>query len=294
MAATAMMSVTRHILPKTPIKRISLEKIRKRLYTTPASTPPSSPATATTIALTSRAGLMVKHIEDDSARARTLGVILKQTAGAETLDVIWTSDGATTAIEPAKLLDNTVSTPAPASSPEASIFPHEKSYYAGLSKSYKKLLPDELPKGLLCPLESNDPAEIEQFKEDMDNFLSAGHPKIRPLLIGDLVSPLLTYKPYIDYMTDKTKPDACVFDHSTANADFAQMRKEGKTELAESCETAIDNLPFHDGFRPLNCAVFYSLLKSIKGFSYALRDIVHGDGISLRNQLWDMMDDDHV
>ena len=296
MTSTAMMSVRRHILPKTPIKRTSLEKIRKRLYATPTSTPASSPVALASITITSRAGIMVKHIEDNSERANTVGVILKQTTGeaTETLDVLWTEDGVTTAVEPAKLKDNTATMPTPASSPEVSIFPHEKSFYEGRSKSYKRLLPDKLPEGLLCPLESSDPAEIEQFKEDMDNFLSAGHPKIRQLILGNLVSPLLTFKPYIDYMTDKASPAAYVFEHSTADYDIAQMRTEGKFELAESCEIAIDNLPFHDGFRPLNCAVFYSLLKSIKGFNYALRDITHGDGIGLRNQLWDMMADDHV
>ena len=36
----------------------------------------------------------------------------------------------------------------------------------------------------------------------MDNFLCAGHPKIRPLLLVNMESPLLTFQPYdIDYKT---------------------------------------------------------------------------------------------
>ena len=95
-------------------------------------------------------------------------------------------------------------------------------------------------------------------------------------------------------MTEKVKPAEYVFDHATVDNDIAQMRKDGEDTLAQNCQIAVDNLPFHDGFRPLNCAVFYALLKSIKGHNYALRDIIHGDGIGLRNQLWDMMADDHV
>ena len=192
MSAAAMLSVERHILPKTPIKRVSLQKIRKQLYATPTSTPVSSPAARADITVTSRAGLLVKHIKDDSERADTIGLILQRTSlTSDTLDVIWTADGVTTSVKPELLIDNTAPLAAPAPAPQLSIFPHERSFYEGRSKSYKRLLPDSLPKELICPLESSDPIVIEQFKQDMDNFLCAGHPKIRPLILGDIASPLL-------------------------------------------------------------------------------------------------------
>ena len=59
---------------------------------------------------------------------------------------------------------------------------------------------------------------------------------------------------------EKASPAEYQFDHASIDVDLSQMRKDGEHDLEEQCEIAVDNLSFHDGFRPLNNAMFYALL----------------------------------
>ena len=89
---SAMSSVQSYTLPKTPIKQRSLDKVRKRLYSTPQVTPTNSPtsteADSNLVTVNSHKGLLVKHIDNDEPRANQVGVLIKRTsAETQTIDV---------------------------------------------------------------------------------------------------------------------------------------------------------------------------------------------------------------
>ena len=127
----------------------------------------------------------------------------------------------------------------------------------------------------------------------MDNYICVSHPRIRLLITGELDPPLLSFKPYLDYMRDTTTDATYVFNHATADADIKRMRDNNLFDLADQCETILDNPPAYDGFRPCNAAVYHSLIASIKPEDlYITRNINYGDGVSLRNKLWNAMTGD--
>ena len=113
------------------------------------------------------------------------------------------------------------------------------------------------------------------------------------LLTGDFESPLLTYSPYIEYMRTSCAPKDFVFDHAAADQHIQLLRDKGEHDLADTCEKLLDNPPHYDGFRPCNSAVFFAMVSSLKPDDmYVIRDILHGDGIRLRNKVWHAMTGD--
>ena len=305
------------ILGSTPIRTTSRTlAARRQLFATPtlstndqiARTPERDvSATQTeTINTTTPAGTMVIHVEDPSTdRSAKTGVVLRATAGPapSTLDILWNADGSITTVLPAKLRSLPVQqfSPAPAtvrSNPYETL-PANQSEASpertSSSRGFKPLLPAKLPKELrqCCPLDSISMSEIEIYQIRMDNFLSQGHPRIRQLLTGDLSSPLLSYAPYIDYMRSSCAPDDFSFDHAAADQHIKTMRDKGDYDLAKTCEKLLDNPPHYDGFRPCNSAVFFAMVSSLKPEDmYVVRDIIHGDGIRLRNKVWNSMTGD--
>ena len=298
--SSAMLSVNKTILGITPTKITSIRPVRTRLYATPEpNTTPPAQTRPQPIQITARPGTLVQHIESQDPRSGQLGVVIKRTTpDSNTLDVLWTSDGATTQIEPDMLiLDRRATpntTPTAPQSPSTSVFPRQRSYYdARPYRSHERLLPHKFPKDLQCPLDSTDPTEIKLFKFRMDNYLFEGHPNIRTVVTGDMEPPLLTYGPYLDYMREKCSPAAFVFNHSTADDDILGMLADGHEQLAKECGIILDNPPYFDGFRPCNRAIYFAVLKAILTTDhYILRDISYGDGIGLRNLLWQSMSGD--
>ena len=299
-----MLSIRTSVIGSTPIRTTSSRPLRRRLdYETPQRNAQQTPteANAADVTMTTRQGTLVKHINDfDSDRSDKIGVITDVTAGPEptTLDVLWTDDGSTTSVLPANLriYDPSARQSVPTASMQSNDFSPAKSFYGpSVSKGYTRLLPSKLPEGLECPLDSIDSYEVEIFQRAMDNFLCSSHPRIRQLLTGQLEPPLLTYEPYLKHMREQCAPEDYVFSHSTADEDIAQMRSKNLFDLAEKCDTIMDNPPSYDGFRPCNNAVYQALLKSLKPTDmYVTQDTVFGDGISLRNTLWEKMNDDAI
>ena len=162
-------------------------------------------------------------------------------------------------------------------------------------KGYKNLLPEKMPKDIICPLDSIKRTEIEQFKFRLDNYLFSGHPNIRAVVTGQLEPPLLSYQPYLDFMKEQSGADEYIFKHYTAKEDIIAMRAKGNENLAKECEIIMDNPPAYDGFRPCNSAIYFATLKTIKSDDlYIMRDVIYGDGITLRNLLWETMSGDEV
>ena len=300
-----MLGVSSIVLGATPIKTKSRRAIRKRLYATPAPDPPATPPAqvqSTPLSTDSRAGTLVKHNPvEGNPRSGQLGVVVKRTSDtAETLDILWTTDGATTQTLPSLLTADTKS-PQPVRETKTaddseSVYSREKSFYDNLSsKGYKNLLPHKFPKDLRCPLDSVDTTVVETFKFQLDNHLFSGHPNIRKVITGEMEPPLLTYEPYLNYMRDKCKPDKFVFNHATVDNDIASMRASNNHQLAKECEIVSDNPPLFDGFRPCNNAIYFATLKTIhQDDIYIMRNVIYGDGIGLRNLLWDSMSGDEV
>ena len=73
------------------------------------------------------------------------------------------------------------------------------------------------------------------------------------------------------------------------------MIGDGNDQLAKDCGIVLDNPPSFDGFRPCNRAIYFAVLKVISpNDHYIMRDITYGDGIGLRNLLWQSMSGDDV
>ena len=315
---STMYNIRTVILGSTPIRTTSRTlAARRQLFATPTPSAdeqitrtPERDVSATqidTISISTRAGTMVIHVEDSSTdRSTKTGVILRATAGPSpsTLDILWNADGSITNVLPAKLRPLPVQqfSPAPAGAGRSNISvtstthqPAAPPENSSSSRGFKPLLPAKLPKELrqCCPLDSISMSEIEIYQIRMDNFLSQGHPRIRQLLTGDLNSPLLSYAPYIDYMQSSCAPDDFSFDHAAADQHIQMMRDKGNHDLASTCEKMLDNPPHYDGFRPCNSAVFFAMVSSLKPEDmYVIRDIIHGDGIRLRNKIWNSMTGD--
>ena len=238
-----------------------------------------------------------------SDRSGLLGVVVRvNQANAEALDVLWMQDGKTTAVPFALLsvhdateaLNSPTVSPSVTTNNSSSVFAREKSFYQrNASSGYKALLPSKLPKGLVCPLDSIDPTTIETFQLRMDNFLCSVSPRIRELLTGDFEPPLLTFGPYLDFMAAECSPEDFVFDHAQTSEHIKLMREREKFDLAEQCAAVLDNPPTYDGFRPCNNAVFHAMVKSLREDDlYIMRQVTYGDGIGLRNAVWNAMTGD--
>ena len=229
--------------------------------------------------------------ETAEARAGQIAVVQKRTSLEEsTLDVIWTGDGQQATIEASDFTlaypgvqQTPVPTPTqPTVTTVDSVYKTKRPVYDCSSSTYRSLISVKFPRDLSCPLDSIDIAKVEAYQFEIDNYLCAGHPKIRQLLTGDFEPPLLSYKPYLAYKRKEVAPAEYVFDYSTADADIKRMRESGKETLADECDMILDNPPALDGFRPCNNAVFYALRKSLKvSHAHILRNIQHGDGIAL-------------
>ena len=76
---------------------------------------------------------------------------------------------------------------------------------------------------LVCPLDSIDTEVIEWYQMQIDNFIFAVHPGMRQLITGELELPLLSYKPYLEYMRSLTTSGTYLFNHAKADED---MHKE--------------------------------------------------------------------
>ena len=240
-----MLNVRTIVLGATPIRTTSR---RRRLFP-PATqsqlpfTPPAQTTNQNAVDINARPGTMVFRIEEHGhANSGKTGVILRATAGPSptTLDVLWTSDGTISTAIPSKLrtiqapqrpaLAGTTTPPPTAtssvsisSSPPAS--PQQATTQQPNKHGYKAILRNKLPKHLRqsCPLDSVSPQEIELFQIRMDNFLSAGHPRIRQLIMGKLDCPLLDHTPYIQYMERHFSPEPFVFDHAEVGLHLQQM-----------------------------------------------------------------------
>ena len=315
-----MYNVRTVILGSTPIRTTSRAiPARRQLFATPsnnaegdavqiARTPErdNSDSTDRTITMATPIGTMVLHVKDQNTdRSGKTGVVVSATAGPapSTLDVLWNADGSTTNVLPSKLrlIPMQQFSPAPrpptttVSTVPATLQPANEPKRSSAARGYKPLLPAKLPKELRqsCPLDSISTREIGIFQIRMDNFLSQGHPRIRQLLTGDFESPLLTHNAYNDYMRSACAPNNYTFDHAAADEHIQSMRDNGARDLADTCDTLLDNPPHYDGFRPCNSAVFFAMLSSLKPDDmYIIRDITHGDGIRLRNKIWDAMTGD--
>ena len=213
------------------------------------------------------------------------------------LDVLWTSDGAKESVDPSNLVHSTVPQ-APTQTQQTTstasalsrIQPELQRKY---TRSYKSLLRDKFPTDLICPLDSSDREEIERYQMRLDHYVCGAHPRIRQLITGELEPPLLSFKDYIDYKEDEADPDPYTFDHATADEDIKNMRNKNLDDLADMCDALLDNPPTYDGFRPCNAALFQAIVKSIRPKDmYILRSTTYGDGIRLRNTIWDSMTGD--
>ena len=245
--------------------------------------------------MTTRPGIMVTHITDEQSEYSGMkGVIISATPGpsSTTLNVLWTSNGVTAPVEPDKLIiiksPETTSTPAQLRSPFTSS--------NASSRGYTRLLPEKLPSDLICPLTSVDPEEVEDYQRRMTYFLCSGHPKIKRLLLkGPLEHPLMTHQPYLKYMDKKMHPKEFEFDYTKVDEHIETMRQDAEHLLALECERLLDNPPAYDGWRPCNNAVFNAMLKSLrKEDNYILQQLTFGDGIGLRNLMWEAMNDDAI
>ena len=167
-----------------------------------------------------------------------------------------------------------------------SVYKTARPIYDRSSSTHRSLISEKFPRDLTCPLDTIELSKVEAYQFEMDNYLCAGHPKIRQLLTGEFEPPLLSYEPYLIYKRQEAAPAEYVFDYSTANADIKTMHESGRDSLADECDMILDNPPALDGFRPCNNAVFYALRKSLKvSHAHILCDINHGDGIALRNKI---------
>ena len=71
------------------------------------------------------------------------------------------------------------------------------------------------------------------------------------------------------------------------------MRANDDTQLADECEVLLDYPSHYDGFRPCNNAVYFAMIDSLKHDDlYIMREVTHGDGIRLRNKIWESMTGD--
>ena len=303
-----MLNIRSVVLGSTPIRTTSRHSVARRQLFTPVTSPNNSPvqdANQSAVDVNTRPGTMVIRIEEDGhPYSGKTGVILRTTAGPSptTLDILWNVDGTISTDLPSNLrlmqIDQTPTatstvTPPPASS----AIPSHQSDTTNSRHGYKPVLPTKLPKHLRqsCPLDSISPQDVELFQIRMDNYLSAGHPNVRLLIMGKLESPLLDYLSYIRYMERLLAPQPFVFDHADAELHIQQMQSNGDHQLAMECEQLLDNRPYFDGFRPCNSAVYFAMLDSLKHDDlYIMRGITHGDGIRLRNKIWDSMTGDAV
>ena len=306
-----MLNISTVVLGSTPIRTTSRNRSsRRRLFQTPTTPAPSQNAAGAAtadqrtpqsqqsiISVTTPPGTMVIHIEEsDEPRSGCTGVVLRATAGPQpsTLDVVWNNDGQIMPVLPGKLtLLNLPEISAPLPQPESQL----PSMHSPVSRrgGHRVVLSTKLPKDLRnsCPLDSISHTEVEQFQIGMNNFLSAMHPKVRLLITGQFDSPLLDYAPYSQYMTQALAPESFVFDHANADQHIEMMRSNGDHQLADDCGLLLDNPPAYDGFRPCNNAVYFAMINSLKPADmYIRRDIIHGDGIRLRNAIWSAMTGD--
>ena len=235
----------------------------------PAPAPqPEAPAPSEVAAITidTDAGTLVEYKPVVDLRPNAVGVVLKK-SGTD-LEIVWTTDGAKETVDPELLqLSGVDNAPAPAPAPRAatppSVFGTDRSVLSRSNRTHRELITEKFPTDLFCPLDSVD-TEIESFRFRMDNYMCAGHPKIRQLILGHLEPPLLTYGPYLDYMRERCTDGVYVYDHTTADKDIREMRLNDHDKLADECELILDNPPALDGFRPCNNVVYYALVKSLK------------------------------
>ena len=259
----------------------------------------STPST-TTVDKNAKVGTLVKHVQVvGNSRSAQIGVVTGNAPlDGDMLTVLWTNDGATESVDPINLAIATApqaQTSTQQSTPTASVLssiqPVLQRKYA---RSYKSLLREKLPKDLICPLDSSDREEIERFQMRLDHYVCAAHPRIRQLITGELDPPLLSFKDYIEYKKHGAGNGTdYVFDHATADEDIKNMRINNLHDLADTCEALLDNPPSYDGFRPCNSALFQAIVKSLRPADmYILRTVAYGDGIRLRNAIWDSMTGD--
>ena len=207
-----MLNVRSLVLGNTPIRTTSatLEKRRKRLFTTPAPSTPATPFPTTSdnldnqnsttprsnaVTINARTGTMVTH-RSDALRSNYTGVVLRKTAGSPTtLDVLWTNDGVTTINLPADLIliNESTSRDIPDINSDSADLDFSNTsrdpappLVSFSSRGYRPLFTTKLPKNLRhsCPLDSVSTTEIENFQIAMDNYLSQGHPRVRLLITG--------------------------------------------------------------------------------------------------------------
>ena len=226
----------------------------------------------------------------------------KNTIDANKLNILWTTDAQTEAIDLAHLVPYTAppqtAAATAATAPAATgttnslqiLKPELQRRY---TRSFQPIQREKFPKDLICPLDSVDPHEIELYQLRLENYVCAAHPRIRSLITGDLEPPLLSFKPYLDHMKAGCSPEDYIFDHVTADEDIKNMHDNNLVDLADMCDALLDNPPAYDGFRPCNAALFHAIVKSLKpSDSYVLQDVIFGDGIRLRNKIVDMMTGD--
>ena len=290
------------VLGATPVRTVS----RRRLFSTPTTQTPAQPSATqsapiiTVVDRNARVGTLVKHIQAvGNTRSEQIGVVTGNAAlDTDMLSILWTNDGATESVDPINLVNATAlqtqtSTvqAAPTASALSRIQPALQRKYA---RSYKSLLREKLPKDLICPLDSSDREEIERFQMRLDHYVCAAHPRIRQLITGELDPPLLSFKDYIEYKKREAgSGNDYVFDHATADEDIKNMRINNLHDLADMCDALLDNPPSYDGFRPCNSALFQAIVKSLRPTDmYILRTVTYGDGIRLRNTIWDSMTGD--
>ena len=295
------------VLGSTPLRTQS----RRRLFATPlqqtpqhqVQMPSSSPAASSgAVTLETSVGTLVDHVVlEGNTRSGQLGVVLGKTVTDTTkLDILWTTDGVQSSTDPQHLTLHTMQTPSTSPTPSTSqsapssipavLKPELQRQYM---RTFKSLLPSKFPKELICPLDSVDEEQIQRYQMQMDNFVCSAHPRIRQLITGDLEPPLLSFKPYLDHMQALAGGGDYVFNHATADEDIKRMRDAGKHDLADACDVLLDNPPAFDGFRPCNSALFHAFVKSIKPDDlYILQKVQYGDGIGIRNLVWDAMTGD--
>ena len=124
------------------------------------------------VSVTTAKGTLVTHIEiDDAQRSGEVGVVLTPNSSDQTkLDILWTSDGATEAVDPANLRTNAVDaqlasnaaqnislTQTQNSTTLSSLGPHHQ-----YKSTFKSLISGKFPEDLICPLDSIDQERIER------------------------------------------------------------------------------------------------------------------------------------
>ena len=152
---------------------------------------------------------------------------------------------------------------------------------------YKKLISNSMPSEITVPLHSSDPAEVNSFRIRLDNHLFDGHPNVKKVIKGVLDNPLQYHDGFMQLM--RTQYDNFKFDPRKTQR-YLSIVAEKQPDLMPQLDLILDNGSEYDGYRPVNEAIYSQLVCCLtKNELYMLRRVESGDGIGLRNLIWNKL-----